>query len=478
MSELRETGGGLNMALSDMRLRAPITATPETPLRGVLETMSRERIGSMLVVDAEGGPAGIFTLNDLLNRVALPELSQDAPVGAAMTPDPVRVPRTALAVEAALTMAETGIRHLVVVEDGRPVGVVSERDLFAVQRVGLVSLSKSFGAAESVAELARDAAGTHALVGQMMEQGVKVRHVARIITAMNDMLAVRAIELVIAESGGSPPLPFTWLAFGSEGRCEQTLKTDQDNGILFEVPAGMSADAAREMLLPFAERVNEALAECGFPLCPGNIMARNPDCCLSLEEWHDRFARWIDQGTPEHLLNAAIFFDFRPLYGPEAPAEALRDALTDQAATNGRFRKQMAANALRSTPALGGMFRRFRLDGDGTLDLKSGGVTPFIDAGRIFALAGRVRATSTTERLEEAAAAGVLQAERAASWHEAYDYLRMLRMRLNHLQAAAGQPLSNRLDPRKLVELDRSTLHEALREGRELQRKIALDYQL
>jgi CBS domain-containing protein len=400
---VRDLGGdtSLNVALGEKQLREPLTCSPDTPVRKALELMGKEKIGSMVVADAERRPIGIFTLKDLMNRVALKDVPLDTPIAEVMTSDPVTVSKGSFAFEAAMLMAHNGIHHLCVVDDQRLVGVISERDLFSMQRVGLVNLSKAIGRAETVAELSRLAKDIHQLVAQMIAQGVKVGQITQIITLLNDQILERILELAVANVQLPSGLSFTWLAFGSEGRQEQTLKTDQDNGMLFAAPQGMSPDDARRALFPLADRVNRDLDACGFTLCPGNIMARNPECCLSLEEWEKRFVRWIDQGTPEHLLKSSIFFDFRLLHGPAGPARALRDRLLERTARNSRFLKQMAANALRNAPPLG-MFRDFRLSGSGdqsnTIDLKLNGVTPFIDAARIFALANRIPATNTQER--------------------------------------------------------------------------------
>lgn len=145
----------------------------------------------------------------------------------------------------------------------------------------------------------------------------------QIITALNDHIARRAIELILMETG-APDIVFSWIAFGSEGRHEQTLKTDQDNGILFQVPAGMTADQVRAQLLPLADRINTALEECGVPRCRGGVMAGNPDWCLSQDEWSEKFSLWVNHADGKKLLYATIFFDFRCLFGPEEPVEDLR----------------------------------------------------------------------------------------------------------------------------------------------------------
>ncbi len=470
----------LSTALQGLIRRQPVACGPDAPLHEALQRMQEERVGSIIIIDSNRVPLGVFTLHDVLSRVTLPETDLSLPVGEVMTPDPIALPPTARAYEAALMMAQAGFGHLCVVENRQLIGVLSERDLFSLQRVGLVSLSRSIADARDVATLARLGQDVHRLVDQMLAQGASVDQLTQIITALNDSLTRRVIKLV-EHDAGLPTVGFTWLSFGSEGRHEQTLKTDQDNGILFSLPEGRTADSVREELLPLAEQINNALAECGFPLCPGNIMASNPECCLSLDEWKGRFGRWIDQGTPEHLLNASIFFDFRPLRGdPEATRE-LRQWVLDRVEKNSRFRRQMAANALRNRPPLG-LFRDFVVTSGGehphTVNLKVQGITPFVDAARIYALAHHVEATSTGGRLEGGVREGVFKRTDVDAWMEAYHFIQLLRMRSHRQQAEEGEPLSNHIDPDTLNELDRRILKEAFRQARKLQSKLALEYQL
>jgi len=334
--------------------------------------------------------------------------------------------------------------------------------------------------AHDVSSLAGHAKQIHKLVEQMIAQGASVEQITHIITDLNDAITQRVIELVLEQS--PVRYPFTWLSFGSEGRGEQTLKTDQDNGILFVPPKGVSTDQVREELLPMARRINEALDQCGFPLCPGNIMASNPDCCLSLEEWRARFSRWVDQGTPEHLLYATIYFDYRVLYGDEQPGIELRDWLTEKVRGNSRFRRQMAANAMRMRPPLG-LLRDFVLTSGGehphSLDLKTNGVTPFVDAARIYAFACGIGESNTLARLRGAVhCKGGLREADVEAWAEAYNYIQLLRLRNHRRQQEEGKTLSNHVDPDTLNELDRRILKEAFRQARKLQSKVTLEYQL
>ncbi|MGE0080841.1 MAG: DUF294 nucleotidyltransferase-like domain-containing protein [Thiohalomonadaceae bacterium] len=479
-SATRVSEDALSSPLQALLRRAPVACDPDTSLHQALHRMHQEHVGSIVVVDGNKRPVGVFTLHDVLARVALPQKDLATAIREVMTPNPYTLPATSLAYEAALLMTQHGFGHICVVDEGRLVGVLSESDLFSLQRVGLVSLSRAISEARSVDALARLELDVHRLIEQMLAQGASVAQLTQIISALNDTITRRILELVQGEMG-RPSVPFTWLSFGSEGRFEQTLRTDQDNGILFITPAGRTPADVREELLPLARRVNEALDACGFPLCKGNIMASNPECCLSLEEWQARFSRWIDQGTPEHLLKSTIFFDFRALYGDPAPAEQLRSWLTERVVQNSRFRRQMAQNALRNRPPLG-LFRDFVVASGGkhpnTIDLKIQGVTPFVDAARLIAFTARVSETNTVARLRAAAERGAVNSVDVASWAESYHYIQLLRMRTHRRHAEQGQALSNHVDPDTLNELDRRILKEAFRQARKLQAKIALEYQL
>ncbi len=470
----------LNTPLKSLLRRPPVTCAPDTPIRAALAIMHQQRIGSIVVTDSTQRPLGVFTLHDLLSRVVVSDQSLDAPIERVMSPRPHALPPAAFAQEAAMLMAHKGIGHLCVVEDERLIGVVSERDLFSLQRVGLVNLSRSITHAPDLAALVRLGQDVHRLVGQMLAQGASVGQLTQIITLLNDHVTHRIIELTLA-ARAAPPFEFAWLSFGSEGRREQTLKTDQDNGIVFVPPPGMNAEQARETLLPIAREINAALDACGYPLCKGNIMASNPQCCLSLEEWRTRFARWIDQGNPEDLLKASIFFDFRPLYGAEALGEELRRFVLAQTAATPRFLRQLAQNALRNQPPLG-LVRDFVVDTEGehanTIDLKLRGALPFVDGARLLALAHHIGETNTTARLRAAAKAGVVPMEEVAAWCDAYDFVQLLRLRRHQAQEAKGQPLDNRVNPDSLSDLDRRILKEAFRQARKLQSRLALDYQL
>jgi CBS domain-containing protein len=466
----------LTSPLSAIIRGMPVTCAPQTSVRVALARMHEARIGSMIAVDEAGRPVGILTLPDVLERIALPQIDLEQPVIGIMTTNLTFLPPQALAYEAALTMAKQGFRHVLVVENERLKGVVSEKDLFALQRVGLRQIGQAIRHARGLEELQQSAKDIRSMAHNMMAQGVAAEQLTQFISTFNDQLTARVIELEYAASKlGAMADHLCWMALGSEGRFEQTLSTDQDNALIFTTPDGMTADGVRELMLPVARRINETLALCGYPLCRGNVMASNREWCLSLDEWKRRFSDWITNGTPQALLHASIFFDFRALYGAHALSDALRLWLSVVAGDNSRFLHQMAENALSIRPPLG-LVRDFVVGREHTLDLKLSGITPFVDAARIFSLAAGVTQTGTVQRLRASAKNLNIHPSEVEAWIDALLFIQVLRMR-HHAEAACGE-LDNLIDPESLHELDRRILKEAFRQARKLQARLALEYHL
>ena len=464
----------INRSLRSLIGRTPVSCSLDTTIGAALRAMHEAKIGSMIIATPGGEPLGIFTRHDVLDRVVLSRASLERPIATVMTAAPHTIPAEASAHDAALAMAHYGIRHLPVVDGGRLIGVVTERDLFALQRVSMREIRRTIARSDGVPALADTARDIRRLASHMLRQGISAEQLTQIISTLNDALARRLIKQE-QERHGIPELNWCWLAFGSEGRYEQTLSTDQDNGLIFADTQDVTEDAMRERLLPFAQSVNRALDACGFPLCKGEIMAGNPRWCLSLREWRERFAGWIRDPDPEALLRAAIFFDFRPLYGREQLADTLREHLFQLTRDDNRYLRALAEAALKSGPPLG-LLRDFVVEEEGehrgTINLKLSGARLFVDAARVFSLAASVPATGTAQRLRLGGGRLGMPAAEIDAIIEAFYFIQLLRLR------ASDSGALNRVHPDALNEVDRRILKECFRQARKLQTRLALDYQL
>ena len=478
-----------SQTLSQQSLEAPLGSLPrkqafavgpQAPLAEALSLMHERRIGSVLVTSPEGLALGILTRHDVLGRVTLPQLPLSTPIEHVMS-SPLHTLSTAqTAHEAALLMSRHGIRHLPVTEDGRVVNIVSERDLFALQRLSLKHLSSAIRAATDVESVRMLSGDIRRFARNLLAQGVQARQLTELISNLNDVLAAQLVD-IIARKTGVDMSRACWLAFGSEGRGEQTISTDQDNGLIF-----LSEDPQRDRpsWLAFARKVNEALDACGYPLCKGQIMASNPACCLAVDEWRSRFSSWMEQGAPEDLLNASIFFDLRPVAGRLDLAAPLRALITERAAALPRFMKQLALNALRHRPPLNwrGAIDSHKVGGRDVIDLKLQGTAIFVDAARIYALAHGIAETGTRGRLEAFADRVGLDHHESDAWVRGFEFLQSLRLTVqldadSRESVAAPDGNANLVDVGALNDIDRRVLREVLRVARRLQQRMELDYQ-
>ena len=465
---LREQAGeGLLDAagmLAPLRLamaRPPVFCAPETPIGDVLKTMQRSRVGAMVIADGAERPVGIFTQPDALARVALPQTPLTAPIRDVMTPDPLCLEEDATLAEAAIAMARRAIRHVVVTRQSKLAGMISERDLFALQRVTLSRTSQRIQLAGTLDELVVAAGEVRRLTRQLLAQGIAAEQLTTIASALNDALSQRLIAIVAARH--DLPGAWCWLALGSEGRMEQTFATDQDNALVF------TDLRAKPRFLLFADEVNHGLAACGFPLCPGNVMAGNPRWCLTPQEWREVVHEWIEHPGAEARLNASIFLDFRPLAGDARLAGELQKQVSAMVRKNASFWRALASGALRIRLPLG-VVRDFSTDEP--LELKLYGALPFVEAARVLALAHGIGETSTAARLRAAAAAGALSPDDADAAIAGFHYVQALRLKRQVL----GQGDPNRVAPSALNTIDRRVLREALRQAAMLQDVLRVHY--
>lgn len=459
--------------LGSLCRRPPVAVSPSASLREALLTMDERRVGSILAIEPDGRLAGILTRHDLLGRVVLPQVDLDVPLAQVMTSD-LKTLEASETVEAAATlMMQHTIRHVPITEKGQVVGLVSERDLFAFQRFSVSNISGQIRAAKTLDGLIAAASYIRQYAKNLLSQGVTGHRLTKLISYLNDLLTDQLIKITLPKYSIDLN-QFCWIALGSEGREEQTIATDQDNGLLL---ADELDDAALPQYLAFAREVNEALDACGYPLCKGNVMASNPDYCMRQRDWIRKCGRWIEAGSPKDLLDSSIFFDFRALSGNTHLVEPLLEFVTHEAAKTTRFVALLATNAMRWKVPLtlfGGLDTE-EIDGKPSIDLKLHGTALVVDFARIYSLALGITLRNTKERLEQVAKALGYDDSRAADWVAAFEFLQTLRMRAQLDEAPTGSN-PNAVPIANLSNVDKVMLKAACSIMRTMQQRLKLDY--
>jgi CBS domain-containing protein len=459
--------------LESLVTREPVSVLPQTTLREALITMDEMRIGSILVIDESKRLQGILTRHDLLKRVVLAEKDLSVAISEVMTSDIKTLEASDTVEMAGHLMMQASIRHLPIVKDAQVVGLISERDLFSFQRFSVSNISAAIHGAKNIQALVRAAEHIRQYSKNLLSQGVTGNRLTSLVSYLNDLLTSRLITMTASEFNVEAD-QFCWLALGSEGREEQTISTDQDNALIL---ADGVSDAAMQHYLHFARQVNEGLDQCGFPLCKGNVMASNPKYCRRQTDWIKRCAGWIEAGSPQDLLDASIFFDFRPISGNASLALGVSDYVSMAAAATPRFVALLATNAMNWKVPLtmfGGLDTA-TVDGKQVLDFKLNGTALVVDFARIYALANNITVRNTRERLEAISRLPRFGQTKAEDWVSTFEFLQTMRLKAQ-IDSEGQNTNPNALDTAKLSSVDKVILKAAFNISKTMQQRLKLDY--
>lgn len=435
--------------------RPPLFVEAAATVQTAAKRMYEGRTSAILV---QTEPAGIVTDRDLRGRVLAAGLGPETPVQQIMS-SPLRTMDSDAPVYGALqTMVQENIHHLALVEEGKIVGLINAADLLRHQAKSPLYLQSQVVSLDDTENLTNYTRDVTAMVESLYQGGLGITQIGQIVSSLNDALIHRLATLAEATLG-PPPVPYAWLVFGSEGRSEQLLLTDQDNAVIY---AAETAETAT-YFAALSQHVVNGLLQAGFPPCPGGYMATN--WCKPLVVWQEIFQQWIRTPTPQALMEASIFFDFRSVHG-ELSLEPLEQILTE-AHKEPLFIGHMVRAAQEFTPPLG-FFGRIRSD-DGFIDLKHGGIAPIVGLARACALAAGSRERSTLERLVIAAESGTMSKEGAETLAETLRFLMRLRLQAQFNTLRAGQRPDNRINVQLLTALERRNLKDALSSIRQMQ---------
>jgi CBS domain-containing protein len=448
---------------------AALVCAPEATATAVARLLSQHRVGSVVVCAPDGAALGIVTDRDLRQRVVAE--GRDAattPAAQIMSTPLAGIRPTAFAFEALLEMTRREIRHLAVLDGERLVGVVSMHDFVLAQTLHPVMLVREVARATSLEELAALGARVAALAGRLLDEGGSAYDVGQLISQLNDRMVGRVLGLaaeVLDESGEkAPTVAYCWLGFGSEARREQTLRTDQDNGLVFADAPAPEGERAARYYLRFAEEAVRGLVHIGVPPCPGGIMASNPRWCQPLSIWREYFHGWVTDPTPDQVLGASIHFDLRPLAGAGELAAALSAQLGEEAPRHRGFLRLLASDVVeRRVPVtiFGNVATERRGPHRGAVDLKGGGTLQLVGAARVHALELGLSEPNTIDRFR--AAQAFYPAAELGEILDATQHLMRLRLRHQLDQHARGHSPDNFVIPEEISHADRVLLREALR---------------
>lgn len=439
------------------------TCKLRTTIRDAARLVREAGSTALFVVNGQGQAVGIVTDKDFTDRVVARGLLLDLPVEQIMSKPVISVEGDQRIFEALLAMLSHNIHHVLVTSEGQPDGLLTSHDLLLLQGKSPLSLARHIEQQRTLDDLVAAQKRIGDLLPLLLREGAKASHITRVVAQINDRLISKIIELA-HEKLGPAPVPYCWVVLGSEGRREQTFKTDQDNALIF---AGEIEGATTiEYFAQFTAFLGDALEKCGYPPCAGGYMASNSRWRQSLRVWKNYFRAWISQAELHPVEDALILFDMRPVAGDLALFEELRAHTRDLLKDASFFKSVLAHISLEHRPPLG-FFRTFVVERTGNhrdeLDVKMLGTGPIVNAARLFALDADITEASTIGRLVALESFGYVDSSLLSELQQAFEFLTLLRLEHQLQQARAGLPLDNYIRPERLSHLQKSLLKESFR---------------
>ncbi|MGS2722467.1 DUF294 nucleotidyltransferase-like domain-containing protein [Porticoccus sp. GXU_MW_L64] len=456
---VRDNSFHLTQRVAELIGREPVVAQRSETVAQVAQRMTEQRVSAVMVVD-HGKLCGLITDRDLRARVLAENRSYDTEAHRVMTHNLTTINPDSLVFEATLLMTEKDIHHVPIVDDKKPIGMITATDLVRSQKSDPVYLIGELGKQKDTEGLQKVCRDIPELLRNLIQADASAEQIGRLLTSVTDALTRQLITQAI-DTLGPAPVPFVWLAFGSQGRRDQTAVSDQDNGLL--ISNNLTAEQA-PYFQKLARYVNDGLNLCGYKYCPGDIMASTLRWRQPLEQWQKEFTQWIHQPSSKALMHASIFFDMRPVYGDDYLFDELQQGILNAARNNDIFLAQLTANALQLTPPLG-FFKNFVLEHSGEhknrFDVKLRGIMPLTDLARIYALASGDGEISTRQRLLNAVDNGVLSLKSARNLLDAQEFICHLRLEHQGELLNQGKTADNYIAPRNLSSLVRHQLRDA-----------------
>lgn len=458
-------------------VKPALTCPLRTPACDAAAFMGKAGASAVLVAAESGDPIGIVTDADLRSRIVASRMDVKRPIFEIMSSPLAWATENTLVYQAMLRMQDQHIQHLVVRgADGSVAGIVRNRDLLQFPRYAGGVVAKEVQHAERPEDILAARRRLPAVVTSLLNAGARPQSVMRVIASVHDASTEKLLRLAM-DRLGPPPARFAFLCMGSQGRQEETLVTDQDNGIIYE-DLSDGADAAASYFEELGRQVCEWLDAVGYEYCRGGVMARNELWRGPLAQWKDRLGTWISAGEPSDILKFDMVFDFRCVYGAPELASALRRFVFAHVERHPAFLLHFARNTLQYKPPLGWFGQigaRSGNEGGRTVNLKDA-MMCVVKYARIYAVREGFAEANTLGRLQRMAQMGLVTEEGYEETAAAYELL--MRLRLNH-QAdaiAAEQQPDNAVPLAELTHIESKALREAFNQVLTIQKQLSYDF--
>ncbi|TXD47261.1 DUF294 nucleotidyltransferase-like domain-containing protein [Polaribacter sp. IC073] len=391
--------------------KKPLKCTVKSTIKEAAIKMSAQKIGCIVVVDDKCLPKGIITNSDIKNKIATGLFSIDTSVKEIMSSPVITQSKNLTVLDAQLQMIKHKVGHLCITVDGtsnsKLIGILTNHDVLASLGNNPTVILKEIKRAKKTKEIREIRNKVNLLLKSYLEQNIPLSHISKIISEINDSVTIRVIELSLKKMDTPPPVKFSWMALGSQGRKEQLLYTDQDNALIFEDTTQEDYLATKNYFLKLAGHVTKSLHKIGYEYCSAEMMASNPEWCMSLSEWKNQFNDWIINIDEKAILLSSIFFDFNHVYGDITMPKELTTNIFKTLNKSSRLFTFLGKEAIASPSPLG-FFKQFLVENNGdhkdSFNIKTRALIPLINAARLLTLSNKIsEINNTAQRFERLA---------------------------------------------------------------------------
>jgi len=456
--------------VSEIPYQKPIFADENDTIFDAVSVMTKEN-KTFILVNFSGGDIGIVTDSDLRKKVILGRIDFDLPIGTVATRNLAGVESREFLFNALLLMTKRNVKRLLVIEDATVVGVLQDVDILSSFSTHTQFISRKIEIARSDDELRGVLHDIDTVIGNLLAEGVKVKHICKLVTELNSQLFKKIYDSLCTEE----ILQNTCLiVMGSEGRGEQILRTDQDNAII--IKDGYENPKIKEI----ASKFNQTLISIGYPECDGGVMAKNPFYCKTISEFKSDIFEALNHPKASSFLNSAILMDMRAVAGNSELSSALVEYLHASIKGNPNFIARLAGGSLSFDTPLG-IFNNFVVDKrehSGELDIKKGAVFPMVNSIRALANEYGIVGTNTFERIKELNNIAIFDREFAEELIESYNFILEIRLKERLFKIKKGDKADNFISPSRLSKLERDVLKDVFKIVDKLKRQIFAHYKL
>ncbi|MDM8524064.1 DUF294 nucleotidyltransferase-like domain-containing protein [Desulfococcaceae bacterium HSG8] len=471
--------------VSEVMSSPVITCRTRDKVTDASRLMDEKDISAIVVLDNEGKPRGILTEKNLVKYLIANQMYpiSECRVDKVMKSNLVKISPEAFLGQALVSMIRSKAKHLIVVEREKLVGIITLIDLVKTRSTGNLLLTQDIEAQSNLKGLSHISGEIDNILNALIAEKAAVREIFEVMSELHERMSRRIIQLSEEKmkimGWGPPPVEYCWINMGSAARYEQTLRTDQDNAIIYNDTETDSPEEVDPYFAKLAELIVEGHSQCGFAKCRGDVMATNPKWRRSLGQWISALKSWARSYDPEDTRILTILLDYRPIWGNMSLAEKFWEEIFST------FKESLTASHMMTKDELQyklpiSFLGTFVTEKSGPhkneIDLKKAGAMHIVNGMRIFAVRHQISEPSTFGRLKQLTEKGAISAEDAEFFAASFETLMMFRIRESMKKAKQGKEPDNYIDPYSLRKRERMILKDALSGVAQLQKLVNKEF--